>query len=382
MQQLDQISLIHSDSSFRNNLRAFIGTHIHPIIDLIEDNQEIDDLLFSKLACSGLLGANILHQYGGRNLNKQELGILHEELGKSHASIENCITVVGMASKAISRGSQGIKDKWLPRIAKGEVIPAFALTEPLVGCDIQAIELHFSLANDGYRLKGKKKWITLGTKADIFVVFARNQDKSAAFIVEKNTPGLIIKPIKNMLGFRGNMLAEITFDNCLVPTENLIGAEGSGLNMIASLALSEGRFTTAWGAVGLSQAALDVTLDYVKKRSQFGKFLKDHDLIKQFIAKMVVQIKASRTLCEQSSRLFEENDPNSILSIIIAKYHASQTCLEVTQKAVQVLGANGCHRDSMVERYYRDAKIFGLIEGSTEMLELQIGTLCMREYDL
>lgn len=368
-------STVKNAESFRLEVRGFVDRYVLPIAQKIDEKQEIEPVLFKMLGEQGYLGANIPKQYEGKELNNEELGILHEEFGKSHVSVENSLTVIGMAVAAILRGSKLLKQTWLPKIAKGEVIPAFLLTEPNIGSDIQNIETSFHPCDEGYIINGRKKWITLGCCADIFIIFARNNNQGAVLIVEKNKKGIEIRPIQNMLGFRGNMLADIYLNNCFVPKQQLIGSINTGMNMIAPLALNEGRYMTAWGAVGLAQVAMDKALDYTQRRKQFGSLLSQLDSIKQTIAKMLVSIEASRSLCRHAGILREQGNPEAIKMTLMAKYHASKTASRVTEKTVQLLGAYGCHREALVERYFRDAKIMELIEGASEVLEIQIADL-------
>ena len=361
--------------TFRLAAREFVNKVIIPKTHEIEKKQEIDDALLIRLAERRVFSDQIFpKRFGGSEFTNEQLGIIHEEFGKGHSSVENILTVVGMASAALLRGNKLIKEMWLPKIAQGTLIPAFALTEPNVGSDIQSIKTSYQPITDGYLLNGRKRWITLGSRADIFIVFAKHFENGGAFIIPKNVPGLNIKPIKDMLGFRGNMLAEIVMKDCFVPKDHLVGGEGAGINIVAPFALDEGRYTTAWGSVGLSQAAMDKALEHIGQRKQFGKILKDHDSVKQMIGKMAVSIEASRQLCRYAGELREQGASDAMKAAIIAKYHASKTAVAVSSNTVQLLGAYGCHRDGTVE-LFRDAKIFELIEGASEVLEIQIGNL-------
>lgn len=366
-----------STDHFQKELKLFINRDILPYVDDIEKGQRIHPNLIHLLSERGFLGVNIPKKYQGMELDDGILGIFHEEFGKSHASIENLLTVVGMASTAILRGGKLLSSLFLPKIARGEIIPAFALTEPGGGSDIRSIMTSYKQKGSHYILNGSKKWITLGAIADIFVVFAQDNGRGSAFILHKDNPGLQITPIKDMLGFRGNMLAELEMKNCFIPKEHMIGIEGTGFDIVASLALNEGRYTTAWGAVGLAQAAMDRALHFIMKSKRHGKPLRDLDLVKQKIAEMSISLDCARLLCQSAGNLKTKGDANTIKAIMTAKYHSSKTTAFITQSVVQLLGAYGCHYEGVVERYFRDSKIYELIEGSSEILALQIADMAM-----
>ncbi|HAU1881729.1 TPA: acyl-CoA dehydrogenase, partial [Legionella pneumophila] len=273
-------------------------------------------------------------------------------------------------------GSKAQKQIWLPRIATGETLAALALTESNIGSDLEHVETQLLDAGDEFILKGSKKYITLGQIADLFLVLANCQGELTAVLVEKDTPGLIITPMSNFLGLRSNMLAEIFFDNCRIPKTNLLGNIGIGFNCVIQTALDEGRYTTAYGCVGLGQACLDAALGYTQKRKQFDRRLDEHQLIQKMITEMVVQIKAARELCFYAGELRQQKNPAYIAETLIAKYAASKMAVFVSNHALQLFGAAGFEETYPVERYYRDAKVMEIIEGTSQMHEILISKLC------
>jgi alkylation response protein AidB-like acyl-CoA dehydrogenase len=300
-------------------------------------------------------------------------GLLHEEMGRGCSSIRSLLTVHSMVTHALLRwGSKQQKAFWLPKLATGEIIGAFALSEPNVGSDAKSVETTARLCGDYYVLNGQKKWITYGQIADLFLLFARCDGKVSAFLVERNSPGFSTKPISGMLGARASMLAELYLNECAIPKENLVGGRGFGLATIATSALDIGRYSVACGCVGIAQACLEASLQYTSERKQFGSYLKDHQLIQRMITEMITNVKAARLLCYQAGYLKEIGDPNTIMETWVAKYFASTIAFKAANDAVQIHGANGCSNDYPVQRYLRDAKIMEIIEGSTQLQQMTI----------
>jgi alkylation response protein AidB-like acyl-CoA dehydrogenase len=278
-------------------------------------------------------------------------------------------------------GSEEQKERWLAKIASGETIAAFALTEPEAGSDAMHIETSLTDVDDSnFIINGHKKWITLGQIADLFLVFGKRRGKLSAVLVEKDTPGLTKIPITGMLGVRASMLAELHFDNCSVPQENLVGRAGFGFVPVGITALNLGRYSIAWGCVGIGQACLEASIDYTSNRKQFGDYLKNHQLIQGMIADMTVNLKAGRLLCYQAGLMQEEGDQNAIMEIMVAKYFTSKMAFKIASDAVQVHGAVGCSSDSTVQRHLRDAKIMEIIEGTSQIHQIKIADYAYREY--
>ncbi|WP_113675584.1 acyl-CoA dehydrogenase family protein [Vallitalea guaymasensis] len=366
--KLDDKYLIRKDE-----IRQFVQDAILPYVRQVEDERQIPKNIIKKLAIKNYLGVTVEKIYGGLEWDPIEVALLHEEFGKSHASVENLLTVYGMVIKAIATvGDLEQKKKWLTQIVRGEVIPAFAMTEPLIGSDIKNITTTAFEEQDKYVITGEKQWITLGQIADVFLVFAKCNKRSTAFLVERETPGLTIEPMSGTMGLKGNMLAKLHFNQCCIPKKNLLGKVGRGLSRVASYGLDEGRYTTACGSLGLCQACLDASYDYINNRKQFDVYLKEHQLVQKMITEMIVHIKAARKLCYGAGYMRREKDPRYIQETLIAKYYASKTANMVANHAIQIHGALGTSCDKDLERYYRDAKMMEIIEGSSQLYEIQI----------
>jgi glutaryl-CoA dehydrogenase (non-decarboxylating) len=376
-----KIELTPEQIVWQDEFREFVDNEIIPHAEQNDREERINQGMIGKLAEKGYLGSMLAKEYGGMGLDMVTLGLLNEEVGRGCSSVRSLLTVHGMVALAIERwGSREQRDKWLYRMAKGEIIGAFGLTEPNVGSDAKSIESTAVPADDGYILNGRKKWTTMGQLADIFLVYAICNEKPTAFIVENDAPGFSRKPMNGLLGARASMIAELNFDNCRLPKENLVGREGIGLSHVALSALDYGRYTIAWGCVGLGQACLEESVRYTRKRKQFGQPLRQHQLIQKMITEMVVSVKAARLLCFNAGYLKEIGDPDSIMETWNAKYFASKMAVKVAGDAVQIHGGNGCYREYPVERHFRDSKINEIIEGTSQMHEVLIATNAFRHY--
>ena len=357
----------------RAKFRAFVDREICPFAGEWDRQEFTPPELIKKIAKLGFLGAALPQEYGGRSMDTITYGILNEEVGRGCSSIRSLLTVHNMVSQALSKwGNKSQKEYWLPRLASGETIAAFALSEPNVGSDAKSVATTAIATGNAYVLNGAKKWITYGQIADVFLVFAKCEGKPSAFLVEKDSPGLAIKPMVGILGTRASMVAELQFNDCHVSVKNLVGKLGFGFNYIAASALDYGRYSVATGCVGIAQACMEACLEYTSQRQQFGVYLKEHQLIRQKITQMITNIKAARLLCYQAGYLKENNDPNSMTETAIAKYFASTAASKIANDAVQIHGGNGCSSKYPVERYLRDSKVMEIIEGSTQIQEITI----------
>jgi alkylation response protein AidB-like acyl-CoA dehydrogenase len=353
--------------------RAFVSEEIAPYADQYDQAECMPNEVIKKLADIGYLGAIVPKEQGGQGMDAITFGLLCEEVGRASASLLSLLTVHGMVCQAIMKwGSASQKTNWLPKLATGETIGAFGLTEPNVGSDAKSVETAAVLSNNSYVLNGEKKWISFGQVANLFLIFAQCDGKPSAFLVERERTGFSTEPLKGLLGFRSAMIAKVFMNECRIPAENLVGRVGFGFSHVASTALDHGRYCVAWGCLGLGQACLDACLSYTSERKQFGSFLKGHQLIQQMIAEMITNLKAARLLCYHAGYLKDKGDPSLIMETSIAKYFASRMVNKIADDAVQIHGANGCSSDYPVQRYLRDAKIMEIIEGSTQMQQIII----------
>ncbi len=361
----------------RTEFRQFVDAHVVPGANAWDRLELMPPEVVRQLASRGYLGGYLgpvaPARNGGVGFDSIEFGLLNEELGRGCSSLRSLLTVHSMVALTISRwGTEAVKAQWIEKLRQGQAIGAFALTEAEAGSDARAIGTEAIESGDDFLLTGHKKWITFGQTADLFLVFSKSQRGHCAFVLERNVPGLAISPVHCMLGTRASMMAELRFEQCRVPKRNLVGAPGFGLSHVASSALDCGRYSVAWGCVGIGQACLEACLQYAGQRKQSGALLRDHQLIQRMITKMVAGVKAARFLCCHAGQLRDAGDPASIIETSIAKYFASKTAAEIASDAVQIHGALGCSGEYPVERFYRDAKIMEIIEGSNEIQEITI----------
>ncbi|MHC5747093.1 MAG: acyl-CoA dehydrogenase family protein [Nostoc sp.] len=376
-----KLELSTQQKNAKAEFRAFVNQEICPNAGEWDRKEFTPRELINKIAQRGFLGAILPQEYGGQGMDMITYGILNEEIGRGCSSIRSLLTVHNMVAHALCKwGNKFQKQYWLPKFASGETIAAFALSEPNVGSDAKSVETTATIAGNLYILNGQKKWITYGQIADVFLVFAKCDGKPTAFLVEKNSPGLSVKPMSGILGVRASMSAELQFNNCQIPEGNLVGKLGFGFSYIAATALDYGRYSVAWGCVGIAQACLEACIKYTNERKQFGVYLKEHQLIRQKITQMITNIKAARLLCYQAGYLKDINDPNSIMETSIAKYFASTEATKIANDAVQIHGGNGCSSEYPVERYLRDSKIMEIIEGSTQIQEITIAESGYQDY--
>lgn len=367
------MELTRQQQESQEDFRAFVQAEIQPEADRYDREERVPLEIIQRMARRGYLGAIIPREYGGSEMDMVTFGLLNEAIGRGCSSLRSLLTVHSMVAYAILRwGSSEQKARWLTRLASGETIAAFGLSEPEVGSDAKNIKTTATPDEHGYRLLGRKKWMTYGQIAHLFLIFARNGSNISAFLVERETAGFAVNPIFGLLGTRASMVAELLLEDCWIPAENLLGGRGFGLASIASSALDIGRYCVAWGSVGIIRACLEDSLLYSSQRQQFGASLNQHQLIQKMLTEMITNLSAARLLCLQAGLTKQQGDPATIMQTWIAKYFASVNAVQAANDAVQIHGANGCSSDYSVQRYMRDARIMEIIEGSTQIQQITI----------
>lgn len=335
------------------------------------------------LASADLLGTFIGTEHGGRAWDALSFGLLCAELGQSSLSLLSIVTVHSMVMEAVRMsGTEQQRAEWLPALTTGKKMAAFALTEPDFGSEATGIQTTLVPCAEGYRVNGRKKWISYAARADVLLVFGKLEDGNAvACLLPTDTQGLHITPMKGLLGFRAAMLGEIDMKDCVIPAANLIGRPGAGINYVAAGALDLGRLAIAFGSLGAMEACVADSVTYANKRLQFGQPLSKHQLIQQMLADMIVSYKAAERLCWHAAELRMAGDPMATMETATAKYFTSTHAVTVANHAVQIHGAAGCSAgESRTERFYRDLKITEIIEGSNQMQQIMIAQNGMGEF--
>lgn len=360
----------------RRAFRAFANEAIEPGASRADECERLPDSLIQRLAGHGYIAAPIAKQWGGAAMDPVTYGLLTEQLGRTCQSTRNFVAVQDMVAGSIEQWAAArLKDLWLASIAAGRTVAAFALSEPGAGSAIADIATTATPDGDSFILDGRKKWISFGQIASLFLVFAQCPGGPAAFLVERDRPGLTVEPISGLLGLRASMLASLILDGCRVPAGNMVGRMGAGLAFVANTALDLGRYSTAWGAVGLAQACLEDSLRYADLRRQGGRPISDYELVQRMLADLITDTSAARLLCHYAGVSRMAGDPDALEHTLIAKYRAATVATDAASNAVQIHGANGIGGSLPVQRRYRDAKVLEIIEGSTQIQQMLLGQL-------
>ena len=375
------VVLAPAPPSMRGQFRAFVDAQIAPRAAEFDRTERIPADVVRAVADQGWWGAVLPESAGGLGLDMVTLGELHDEVGRGCSSVRSLLTVHTMVAAVVHRrASESARRRWLPALAAGDVVASFCLTEPGAGSNAAAVATSAHRVGDDWVLDGVKNWITGGQVADLLLVFATTPRGPTAFLVEANAPGVERVPLGDMLGTRASMLAEIRFRGCRVPADALVGREGAGL-MLATTALDLGRYSVAAGCVGILQGCLDASVEHTSRRGQGGALLREHQLVRRMVSDMVTRLRAARLLCRHAGELKDARDPATVTATWIAKYFASTSALQSASDAVQLHGARGCDGGSTVSRYFRDAKIMEIIEGSTQIQQLTIADSAYQQAD-
>jgi len=377
-------NLTEDQKMLKTMLRDFATRELEPAAARIDQTGEFPDEEVKKIADLGLMGLTIPEKYGGSGKGKVEFCIAVEELSRASAAVDAYFRVsLSLAIvPVILYGTEAQKQKYLSPHASGEKMACFALTEAGAGSDPASLETTATRRNGGYAINGNKLFISIGDRAEIAVVFA-TVDRSlrhrgiTAFIVDKGSAGFSVGKHEDKLGFRGLSSTELVFEDCFVPEENRLGDEGQGLR-IALDALDVSRVTVGAEAVGISQAAFEAALNYARERQQFGQPIANFQAIQWMLADMATQIDAARLLTYRAACLNDQGLP-FIKEAAMAKVYASEVASFVTSKAIQIHGGYGYTRDYPLERYFRDAKLTEIYEGTSEMQRMTIARHLIRE---
>lgn len=368
-----KLELTSEQRAARAQFRAFVDEEIVPHADRWDREESIDLGLVDKLRARGYLGSLIPDGDRRPVLDMITYGLLTEEIGKGCSSVRSLLTVHDMVAWAVQRwGSREQKERFLPVMARGERLGALALSEPNAGSDAKSVETVAVADGDSFVLDGRKKWTTFGRIAHLFLVLAQCDGKPTTFLVERETPGFTVQPLHGIMGTRASLLAELKLEGCRIPKENLVGRVGFGLSHVLAAGLEQGRYSVAWGSVGIAQACLEACQRYAHGRTQGGALLSDHQLIRAMLTDMIVGSRAARLLCLRAGYLRDQGDPGSPAETMAAKYFASIVATKSAADAVQIHGANGCSTDYPVNRYLRDSRVMEIIEGSTQIQQITI----------
>jgi len=363
----------------QDTARNFVDRELVPHVREWEEKGEVPRSFYAKMAGLGFLGAPVPEKYGGAGMDYVSFMLLVEELSRGSSSVRTTVSVQTSLSETslLWFASEDQKKRWLVPLAKGNKLGAWALTEPQAGSDAGNLQTTARLDGDEWILDGQKRFISNGSIADLIQVYAREPGTSrhegvSLFMVPKDAPGFKVTHVetKTKLGLRASPTADLAFEHCRIPKENLIGKPGDGWNQVMKT-LNSGRIGIAAGAVGVARAALEAAVKYVKERKAFGRPIGDFQLVREMIAQSAVEVDAARLLTLRAAQMRDLGLDNT-LEVSMAKLFGAQMAQRVTDWAIQVHGGYGFSGDFDVERYYRDARILGLYEGTNEIQKLII----------
>ncbi len=369
----------------RRSVRAFCDREIQPIAKEVDMEARFPWEVVEKMGKLGYFGIQVPEALGGAGLDSVSYCIVIEEISRACAGLGLCVTVhnsVGVFPLT-AFGSEEQKQRWVPPLAKGEKIGAFCLTEPNVGSDASAVESTAIRDGDHYIVNANKVLVTNGSVADTCLIFVKTDPAAghrglSVIVVERGTPGFELGDLEDLSGNRANPVASIRLFDCRVPKENILGQEGMGLK-IGLAALDAGRIGIGAQALGIAQAAMEEGIRYSKQRYQFGVPISKHQAIQMMIADMATQCDAARLLVHRAAALRDSGKSFSRESAM-AKLFASEISSKVADMAVQIHGGYGYVKSYPVERFYRDARVTRIYEGTAEIHRMVIARSVLEEY--
>ncbi len=372
-----------------NLVREFVRRDVEPVANHYENEDIYPQDLVDKMAEMGLFGIMIPEEYGGLGLDYTTFAMIFEELSKGWMSLTGPIGTHHILAYVISTyGTEEMKHRFLPKMAEGIIRGGLALTEPGGGSDMQNLQTSAVKDGEEYVINGNKMFISNGASGNAFAVLART-DKTAqpphrgisCFVVEKPAVGFTVAQKLDKLGYRGIDTTELVFDNVRVPTENLVGeVEGQGFRQVMS-GLEGGRINVAARAVGVATAAFDAAIKYAQQRETFGQPIAQHQAIQLKLADMATEIEAARLLTYEAARK-KDSGERVDLEAGMAKLFASEMCGRVTMEAMRIHGGYGYIKDYPLERYYRDAPLMIIGEGTNEIQKLVIARRLLQKYQI
>ncbi|OIB56799.1 acyl-CoA dehydrogenase family protein [Natrialba sp. SSL1] len=365
------MELTSEQELIQQTVREVVENEVREGVHEADESQTFPEDVWDELAELDLTGLTVPEEYGGMDVDEITYSIVNEELAYGHLAVATALSVHCLATSCIREfGTDDHREEWLPEMVSGRPVGAFALSEPDAGSNPAEMTTEARLDDDAgeYVINGKKQWITNGERAGVVVLFAKTDrddpNTVTQFLVPKDTDGVEVGKKEDKLGLRASDTTTLIFDDVRIPAENRLTEVGSGLKAAFSI-LTGGRIAIASQAVGVAQAALDAATAYANEREQFGQPIIEHQAIGHKLADMQTDVQAARLLTRDAARKNEDGvDPTAAA---MAKYFASEAAVDVANEAVQVHGGYGYTKDFDVERYYRDAKITTIYEGTSEI---------------
>ncbi|HEY8517221.1 MAG TPA: acyl-CoA dehydrogenase family protein [Candidatus Binatia bacterium] len=366
-------TLSDEERQLRDTVREFVEEVVNPVWQEIERTDRLPDTVLERARELGLFGLSIAPEYGGLGLTVVQKALVHEMLGRGPWGLASYISVhTGIGCTGINLfGTKEQKERYLPKMATGEWLGCFALTEPGAGSDAGNLQTRAERDGDHWVLNGRKIFITNAPYAHHAVVFARAPKGITAFIVDTDTPGFQIGQVFDTLGHKGSAICELVFEDCRIPASALLGEEGKGFD-IAKRSLSEGRTMLSARSVGAAQKAMELAIEHGEARQTFGKPLLDHQALAFRLAQMSARTEAARMLVYRSAWLIDRGSP-AIRESSTAKYFCGEALWQTVDDAIQMLGGYGYIRgEYMLDRIWRDARVVRIYDGSSEVQQILI----------
>jgi butyryl-CoA dehydrogenase len=370
-------SLTEEQKLFKKTIREFCEKEIKPLTPKIDQEEYFPYDVYKKMGQMGLMGMTIPQEYGGAGIDRVSYMIALEEVSRVCGSTGLTVEAHNTLGNGYlyERGTEEQRKKYFPKLCSGEAFSALAITEPNAGSDVASLQTTAVLKGKEWVLNGSKQFITTGDIADVVIVMAKtDKDKGAkgitSFLVDKGTPGFKVGQLEDKLGLRGSRTAQLFFEDCKIPKENILGELNKGFYGVMDT-LDRGRTAVGAMSVGIAQGALDEGLEYAKQREQFGRPIGKFQAIQWMIADMATEIDAARLLVHRAAYLEQSGQPFS-KEAAMAKLFASEIAMRATVKAIQVLGGYGYTREYPVERFYRDIKLCQIGEGTSEVQRIVI----------
>lgn len=356
--------------------RTFVSQHIEPQAETWDRDQHIPARAIAQMGESGYLGGHLPKRYGGREWDLITFGLLNEALGRGMSALADLLTVQAMVSMTLLKwGTEEQKNRWLPPLAAGKLVGAFALTEPSGGSALESLQTEFrkGATPGSFRLNGEKSWISFGQTAGLFLVVGHWESRPLACLVPREAAGLEVTAISDLMGFRAAGLARLSFRDVEIPAENLIAKPGSALSFVVPVGLHYGRISTACSALGLLRGCFEESVAFAARRRIGQARAGDFGMIRSLLARMGTNLQAAQWLCYEACWSAQHRQPEAFTKALSAKYFASKSAACAAADAVQIQGAAGCRDATPVARYYRDAKIMEIIEGTSQVHEQLLG---------
>lgn len=372
-------NLTDEQKMLRGFVKEFVDGEVRPLAQKIDEDEEIPKVLIKKIAEMGFLGVAFPEEYGGGGFGEFGYCLLQEEMTRACNSTATFIGAhQSIGTNAIYLGgSESIKRKYLPQLTSGEKIAAFALTEAGAGSDTFNLTTKAELKGDKWILNGNKVWITNAGIANVFSVFARTEKGISGFVVDADTPGITVGPKEKKLGIRGSVTNTITFEDVEIPKENLLGQDGKGF-LIAMQTLDAGRIGLGAGCLGASKELFELSTVYAKQRKQFGSSISKFQAVQFMLAEIAAKIYPMESIVYRTANNYDLKKDIANEAAIV-KLFCSEAMAEIADKALQIHGGMGFSRELPLERYYRDARILKIFEGTNEIQKMIIGRYAIKD---